>query len=269
MHYMGIDWATDKHDLCLMADDGCIISLFEIKHNLTGFNQLQDILVTLSDVRINIERSDGLLVAWLVQRGYAIHITPPHVLARRRPSRAKDDKGDAFLLAHLLRLGDPDCRPFCTQSQIVTHLRQLARAYDWALKQQRRLGNQLMNNLRQYYPVALTLFARPYSLISLAFLEQFPTPQQAQNLTYMEFEQFLRSQRYRLMTRSDLLYQRLKSPMPCSAMQDGYVQHDQMIIPLLRMVYHPKNRLIRDMKQVFLSHPEADWWLSFPGTNGP
>ncbi|MEO1645993.1 MAG: transposase [Chloroflexota bacterium] len=240
-----------------------------MSHNLTGFNQLKAVLGALSDVQINIERSDGLLVDWLIQQGYNIYITPPQVLARRRPTRAKDDKRDAFLLAHLLRLEDPDCRPYNSQSQIVTHLRQLARAYDWALKQQRRLSNQLTNNLRQYYPVALTLFARAYSLITLAFLERFPTPQDAENLTYSEFEQFLRSQGYSHMKRLDLLYQRLKTPMPRAAMQDGYVQHDQMLIPLLRMLYHQKNAITKEMKKVFLSHPDADWWLSIPGTQGP
>lgn len=269
MHYLGIDWASDKHDLCLMADDGRVISQFEIKHNMNGFNQLQNVLNTLSHVQINIESSDGLLVDWLVQQGYDIHITPPHILAHRRPTRSKDDKGDAFLLAYLLRLGDPDCRLYCTQSQVVTHLRQLARAYDWALKQQRRLGNQLMNNLRQYYPVVLNLFARPYSLISLAFLECYPTPQAAENLTYSEFEAFLKRQKYSHIKRIDLLYQRLKSPMPCASVQDGYVQHDQMLVPLLRMLYHQKTTLIKEMKRVFLTHPEANWWLSFPGMNGP
>ncbi|MEO1644788.1 MAG: transposase, partial [Chloroflexota bacterium] len=30
-----------------------------------------------------------------------------------------------------------------------------------------------------------------------------------------------------------------------------------------------KNALTREMKKVFLSHPDADWWLSIPGTKGP
>ena len=110
MHYLGIDWATDKHDLCLMADDGRVLSEFQIKHDMAGFNQLNELLKTLPDVQINIERSDGLLVDWLVQQGYVLYITPPHILAHRRPTRVKDDKGDAFLLAYLLRLKDPDCR---------------------------------------------------------------------------------------------------------------------------------------------------------------
>jgi len=120
------------------------LSEFQIPHDLAGFHRLRDLLQTLTDVRINIERSDGLLVDWLVQEGYDLYITPP------RPTRVKDDKGDAYLLAYLLRVEDRDCRPYSHQSQIVIHLRQLARAYEQSLSEQRRLANQLIYNLRQY-----------------------------------------------------------------------------------------------------------------------
>jgi len=269
MHYLGIDWATDKHDICLMADDGTILSQFEITHNMKGFRQLHHLLENLPDVRINIERSDGLLVDWLVQQNYDLFITPPNVLAHRRPTRVKDDKGDAFLLAYLLRLQDLDCRPYSHQSQIVTHLKQLVRAYDHTLNEQRRLNNQLIYNLRQYYPLALTLFTQSYSLILLAFLEQYPTPQEAAQITYFDLETFLRSQKYSHIKRLDLLYKRLKVPMPEASVQDGYVEHIKVLIPLMQMLYRQKADLIKQITQVFRSHPEAEWWLTFPGTRGP
>jgi len=270
MHYLGIDWATDKHDLCLMADDGSILSQIEITHDMVGFNELNKLLKALPDVKINIERSDGLLVDWLVQQKYDLYITPPHVMAYRRPTRVKDDKGDAFLLAYLLRLKDADCRPYNAQSHTVTHLKQLARTYNRVIVEQRRLCNQLIDNLRRYYPVALTLFTKVNTLISLAFLEQYPTPEQAQSLTYEGVERFLREQHYRyIQQRLDLVYARLQVPMPQASVQAGYVEHVKMLIPLLRMIHHQRQALIKEMNKVFLSHPEADWWLSFPGTKGP
>lgn len=270
MHFLGIDWATDKHDLCLMAQDGRVLSHFEITHDMAGFNTLFELLKTLPDVRINIERSDGLLVDWLVQQGYTLYITPPHVLAHRRPTRVKDDPGDAFLLAYLLRLQDPDCRPFNQQSQIVTHLKQLVRTYDRVLAEQRRLSNQLTYALRQYYPLMLSLFTQPHSLLALAFLEHCPTPDHAQQLTYLQLETFLRQQRYtHLHKHLDLLYQRLQIPMPRASVQAGYVEQVKLLVPILRMLFQQKQALIKEITRVFLSHPEANWWLSFPGTKGP
>ncbi len=26
MHYLGVDWAVEKHDLCLLADDGRVLT---------------------------------------------------------------------------------------------------------------------------------------------------------------------------------------------------------------------------------------------------
>lgn len=270
MHYLGIDWATDKHDLCLTDEDGRIISQFQITHDMHGFEALHDVLKLLPDVRINIERADGLLVDWLVQQGYDLYITPPHVLAYRRPTRVKDDKGDAHLLAYLLRLGDPDCRPYNAQSEIVMHLKQLVRTYDRVLVEQRRLSNQLIMSLRQYYPVALTLFTKVNALISLAFIERFPTPAQAEALTYEALEQFLRNQRYiPIEKQMDVIWKRLQVPMPHASVEAGYVEHVLLLIPLLRTLHHQKQALIKKIHTVFRSHPEADWWLSFPGTKGP
>lgn len=269
MHYLGIDWATDKHDLCLLADDGRILSQFVITHDLAGFAVLKDHLKMLSDVSINIERSDGLLVDWLVQQGYNLFITPPHIVAHRRPTRVKDDKGDAYLLAYLLRLNDRDCRPYNLQSHTVTHLRQLVRAYDHALAEQRRLTNQLIYRLRQYYPVALTLFTQMHSLIALSFLEYCPSPRQAQALSREELECFLRSQHYAYPQRLDVIYRRLRVPMPEASVPEGHMEYVKLLIPLLRMVFHHKKALIRQITKLFRSHPEASWWRSFPGTSGP
>ena len=44
MYYLGIDWATDKHDVCLLADDGRVLSEFEITHDLKGFELLHQVL---------------------------------------------------------------------------------------------------------------------------------------------------------------------------------------------------------------------------------
>ena len=270
MHYLGIDWATDKHDLCLTDDDGRIISQFQITHDMQGFEALHDVLKLMPDVRINIERADGLLVDWLVQQGYNLYITPPHVLAYRRPTRVKDDKGDAFLLAYLLRLNDPDCRPYNAQSEIVMHLRQLARTYDRLLIEQRRLANQLIMSLRQYYPIALTLFTKPNLIIAMAFIEQYPTPAQAEALTYEDVEQFLREHRYPYVEeRCEIIYDRLRVPMPHATVEAGYVEHVLMMTPLLRTLHYQKQALIKKIHALFRRHPEADWWLSFPGTKGP
>src|SRR5258707_4319737 len=135
MHYLGIDWATEKHDLCLLADDGRILSEFSITPDLSGFQRLQQALQASPEVRINIERADGLLVEWLVAQGYDVSVSSPSFIGKRRATRSKSDRGDAYLLAQVLQNKEAGCRPLARQSPIAKHLKQLASTYDLAVRE--------------------------------------------------------------------------------------------------------------------------------------
>lgn len=111
MYFVGIDIAVEKHDVCLMDAEGRILSEFRISNDLKGYEKLREALDGLQDLSLNMERPDGLMVDWLAEQGYRLFVTPPLLVAHRRGRRSKDDRGDAFLLAQLLRTKDPDCRP--------------------------------------------------------------------------------------------------------------------------------------------------------------
>lgn len=266
MHYLGIDWADKKHDLCLLDTDGDILSHFTISHDWSGFQQLEHILRDFTPVRVNIERPDGLLVDWLGEQSCEVYVTPPTVLAARRPRRSKDDKGDAFLLAHLLRLKEPETRVLIRHSEAVLHLRQLLYAYDNALKHQTRLVNQVIDLLKLYFPQALQLFfSGPRSLILLDFLSRYPTPQAAQKMTLAEFDRFLGEHKYQYRRRVVELYQVLQQPMPSARVATGNVLHVAGLLPILKTLYHQKTSLKRRIDHAFKKHPDADWWQCWPG----
>lgn len=272
MYFIGIDWADEKHDLCILAENGTIHSEFEISNDQRGFDTLRKRIGRLNaPVRLNIERSDGLLVDWLVRNGYTVYLTPPATLHHRRPRRSKTDKSDAYLLAHLLRIGDTECRPLARRSHMVEYLRQLLRAYDSTVQEQRRFGNRLIYLLKQYYPAAMHAFCQPYRLIALTFLERFPTPEAARQATVEDLRQFLRDEKYRgkkLDIKVFELYDILQAPAPRAGIQDGMVTHVQMLIPVLRHLYRSRRELEKQIVQSFHGHPDAAWWQSFPGAQG-
>ena len=268
MVFLGIDWATEKHDICVLAEDGTRLSEFTITNDMTGFQQLQTALTASETVRVNIERSHGLLVEWLVSCGFSVYMTPPNILAHRRPRRAKDDRGDAYLLASLLRLGDPDVRPIAQQSSTVVHLRQLASAYDMVLQQQRQLANRLIHVLRLYYPAVLQVFPIPTTLICLAFLETYPTPELARALSVNDLEAFLKKQQYRYLGQLPRRYSTLQAPAPTARVVEGYLATLRILIPMLRSLHHERTRLTKEMVRVFNSHPDAVWWRTIPGASG-
>ena len=271
MYFLGIDWANEKHDLCLLDDAGRIIKQFIIAQDLVGFQQLERLVQRYGaeNIRLNIERSDGLLVDWILAQGWSLYLTPTVVVAHRRPRRSKSDVSDSYLLAHLLRMEDPDCRLLRRSSATVLHLRELVRALDTVLAEQRRLGNSLRYVLLQYFPIATMLFSRVEHLITLDFLEQYPTPEAARTLTADTLQAFFKQHHY---TRSDRLESFLalvQMPMPEAAVVEGYCAQVKMLIPLLRELYHQVAYLEKEVVRVFKTHPEAAWWRSFPGASGP
>lgn len=217
-------------------------------------------------MKINIERSNGLLIDWLIEQGADIYITYPYILATRRPRRSKHDQTDAYLLAHLLRLEDPECRPLIVQSPLVEHMKQLVVIYARLLREQRRLGNQLLFYLKQYYPTAVNLFSNPARrLIAMDFLEQFSTPQQAQAMSLEDFTAFLKAHHYCRMDRAPQMYQHLQQPTPVARVQAGFVEHIKCLIPLLRTIFHNKHAIQKQIQTAFNTHPDASFWKSLPG----
>jgi transposase len=252
-----------------MTDDGRVLSELSIPHSQVGFEALGELLDEFDEVAINIERPDGLLVDWLVAQQYPVFVTAPAIVAKRRPRRTKDDRGDAYLLAELAQRQDPDCRPLVQQSTTILHLRQLFKAYDDALAELGRDANRLFWTLRKYYPTILQAFRCRHSLTFLAFLEAFPTPAAARVLTPGDLARFLREVGYFQSSRYGHIYQALQVPTPTARGEEGYVEAVQMIIPRLRCVVLQRKYLHKRIVEVYETHPDSQWWRTLPGASGP
>ena len=236
MHYVGIDIAVEKHDVCLMDEDGRVLTEFTISNDCEGYEKLRQALEGLEGPVLNVERPNGLLVEWLALQSYCVFVTPPLLVAHRRGRRSKDDRGDAYLLAQLLRMKDPDCRPLARQSSIVQHLVRLVKAYEDVLQEQRREEVRLIWTLRHYYPAANKAFRRKDSKTFLAFLEAYPTANAARKLSREDLESFLRKQRSYTGARVAKLYDTFQTPSPPVAMEQGYAEEVLMLVPRLRLL---------------------------------
>ena len=265
MHYVGIDWAEQAHQVCLIAADGRVLSEFTITHDGRGFERLRATLDDIGSVEINLERSDGLLVDWLAEQGWAIFVTAPRILASHRPRRSKDDRGDAHLLAELRRRNDPDSRPLVVHSERVEELRCLLRAYDQLQKQQMKTGNQLRQVLTEYYLGAARAFTSISGPVTLAFLAAYPTPAAAQAVSYEELSTFLRHHGYTCMQHFDKLYHRLQTPEPRARVATGHVTHMLALVEVLKTLHHQMRQTTRHLQHTFAAHPDASWWRAFPG----
>jgi transposase len=265
MHYVGIDWADEKHQVAVVNADGKVISEWLIDHNWKGFTLLDEHLKSLAPVQINLERSDGLLVDWLVQQNYAVFVTPPRVAASYRPRRSKDDREDARLLANLLRTQNEEARPLVKHSQKVEHLRQLVRALEQNQSEIVRFSNRLREILKAYYPVVVNLFSDVTTGIALAFIKAYPRPEQARALSLEELESFLRQQHYAYMKRLFDIHQALQAPVPTAQVNAGYEAQSLGFVAMLEVLTSQLKKLKKEVMRVFASHEEAAWWASLPG----
>jgi transposase len=134
--FVGVDWGERHHDLCLLDQDGSVLAIRRIADGLTGVGELHALVTAHAEdpaqVAVGIETDRGLLVGALLAAGYQVYAVNPQVVGRyrgrHRTSRAKSDRGDAKVLADLVRTDRHNHRQVAGDSPLVEAVKVLARA---------------------------------------------------------------------------------------------------------------------------------------------
>jgi len=221
MWYVGIDWADDHHDAVVIDDAGTRVAATRVPHTSEGMAELVAFLHGIGDVAAHSERlacivetNRGLLIAALLDAGVPVYpVNPTTVDRQRKPSGAKTDAIDAYLLARTGRSDLADLRRLTPDSPLVAELKLLTRDQDGLIQGQTRLVNQLTACLKAYYPVALELFGKLHQGATLAFLQAFPTPDEARAATVEQITSVLMAARYATApAKAHEIYQRVRQP---------------------------------------------------------
>jgi transposase len=188
VRYAGIDWADAHHDVVVIDEAGRRLGARRVAHSVSGVAELCAFLHehggAEGELACIVETTHGLLIAALLEAGLAVYpVNPATVDRHRKPAGAKTDAIDAYLLARTGRSDLADLRPLTPDSPLVAELKALTRDQDGLIGSQTRLVNQLTACLKAYYPVALHLFGKLHQPTTLAFLEAFPTPEDARRAT--------------------------------------------------------------------------------------
>src|SRR5262249_43186535 len=129
----------------------------------------------------------------IMSTGVPLYPVNPKTIDRKRaPSGAKTDLIDAYLLAKHGRSELADLRRLSPDSPKIAELKALTRDQASLVVSQTRLVNQLTACLKAYYPVALSLFTKLQQPSTLAFLQAFPTPEQAAAASQEQIRQVLK-----------------------------------------------------------------------------
>jgi transposase len=219
---VGLDWGGATHAVCVLErESGAVVDRFEARHDASGLKELARRLARRgppADLPVALERPSGLIVDALVAAGHPVVPIHPNAVKASRPryraSGAKDDRGDAYLLADLLRTDGHRFRPLASTSDAIRSLRALARGRDDLVATRVVLTNQLGSLLDGFWPGAVAIFADLASPIALAFLERYPTPQSAARLGPKRLAAFLAQHRYCGRRSPEELLARLRAAPP-------------------------------------------------------
>ncbi len=111
---------------------------------------------------IGIETDRGPWVQALVAAGYQVYAINPLQAARYRErystSGAKSDRGDAHVLAELVRLDRDAHRPIAGDSDLAEAIKVVARAHQALIWDRHRHLLRLRTALREFFPAALDAF---------------------------------------------------------------------------------------------------------------
>jgi transposase len=218
--YVGIDWADDHHDVCVIDDTACALDSFAIPHSYEGMEELEERLakftVARQNILIAIESHQGLLIWNLLERGYQVYLINPKSMSRYhnryRMSSSKSDPQDAMVLANILRTDLHLYTPMAKESINDARLKHITRAHKSLIQERVKLVNQLAVQLKSYYPIILQIFSNLDHEIALAFLQQYPSPDEAETAKIEDLRQFFRKQRYCRPNRVPLIHELLHGP---------------------------------------------------------
>ena len=275
--YIGIDWADQKHDICLSAS---VDGKSEYKKISSSPEALTEWLSQLrlrfpeGNVAVCLEQSRGALIYHLMTYDFLVLFpVNPITLARYRKafntSGAKDDKPDADLLRELICVHRKHLRPWYPDDETSRSLALLAEARRKAVNDRTKHTNRLQAVLKNFFPQALELTGTHlYDKVSLAFLgkwERLEDIQRAQDKTIRKFYTSLGSRSTR---RINERLQLIRSAVPLTK-DNAIIKSSIITVRMLVRQLLSLNESISEydlaLAEMFDQHPDKDIFSSFPG----
>lgn len=278
MLFVGVDWAEDHHDVCVMHEAGTVLDKRRVAHSVRGIGEIHEMVGEFSEedepVAVGIEVDRGLVVNALVGAGYEVYAVNPLAASRYRErhgvSGAKSDPGDAKMLADLVRTDRQNHRVVGGDSELVDAIRVLARSHQSAIWSRQRQINSLRSALREFYPGALEAFGTALaSSDALAVLAIAPTPELGRTLSRSKIASALRrgGRQRNVEARAEVIQAALRDEHLAAGpvLSDAYGIITKSSVEVIGALSREIEVLEEALAEHFESHPTAKIVLSLPG----
>ena len=275
--FVGLDWADEKHDVCLSVGNSMQVEYAVIQQTPEA---IDDWACRMRErfggrpVAVCIEQTRGAVVYALMKYEFiTIFSLPPARLAKYRESftssGAKDDPSDANLIWDYLTRHPGRLTAWKPDDPLTREIGLLAEARRDAVNLRTQLANQLIATLKGYFPQALSLLGQSvHAPMACDFLSKWTTSDQlakARPQTVREFyyAHNCRSERLiqeRLQTIAGLL-----ALTTDTAIVNSSVMKVRMLVRQLRPITRSIEEYDQQLKQLLAQHPDAQLYTCLPG----
>jgi transposase len=256
--YIGIDWGTERHHVCVLDPGGRRVAEQTVAHSGAGLAAWLAALprqAPAERIAVAIEVPRGAIVDALLAHGCHVYALNPKQLDRFRDRHtvagAKDDRRDAFVLADALRTDRGAFRVLQPEDARLVPLRELSRLVGELRTESTRLTNRLREQLVRVFPHVLTLCPAADEPWLWTLLERAPTAAQAARVRPNALRALLAEHRVRRVTGDDLYACLQAPPLPASpAAIAAAGEHIAVLLPRLRLTFQQRGRCERRLEQL-------------------
>lgn len=274
--FVGIDWATQEHVLCLLTSEGDHIEMLP--------HEPEAIAAWVSGLKkrfpkhrifVGLEQSRGSLIAALREfEGLELYSINPKQLSSYRdaivPSGAKDDPSDARLLAHFLKHHHEQLRPFEPDAPKTRKIAELSELRRKLVEERKRLVLQLGSSLDLYFPLVRKLaFGRTlHHDLMLDLIGRWPTLEQLKRVHPQRLRTFLKEHGLKNEDQQTTFINAVKDAVPLTK-DKSLIEPRALYVPVLAGQIKRLNQAIadfdRELEDLVVQHPDYDVFQSLPG----
>ena len=286
--FVGIDWGSAEHAVCLMDATGRVHGERRVAHTAMAIHSAvqwirETTRASAHMIAIGLETPHGALVDTVLDAGFAVFAINPKQLARFRDrftaAGAKDDSRDAQVAADALRTDRRAFRPVRGDDPAVLRLRELCRILEDLQCDETRLANRVRDQLYRVHAPWLALCPAADEAWLWTLLAETPDPAQWAQLPRRRIAPVLRAHRIRRLTVEEVLAALRQPPLHVAAgVPDAVATRLAAVLPQLQLVHRQRldaqrllDRVLEDLATAApvegepSEHRDVEILLSLPG----
>jgi hypothetical protein len=273
LKFIGIDWATQVHDVALLDEEGLVLDRWRSTHDAEGVAALFDRMAREggpASVLVALESGVPLLLDQLLGAGYATYAINPKQADRYRDRHTtagvKDDRLDAVVLADAVRTDRARLRALTRDTDLAEEIRIRDRDRTRKMGHRTRFSNQLQQVVGRYFPALLKLGREVHEPVFLDLLRAYPEPAVARAARIPRIKRILAAHRIRVVSAEEVAH-RFRAPALAAPAYVTTACRDEALdlAEQIELVNGQIAAAERRLDELLRRHPDRELLQSLPG----